>query len=659
MLTTKKIPTTVLPVFAAALVLLVSGCTPSGPEALEQGEKLIREGRYEAAVKKLRIAVEKLPNSPQAYNFFGLAYHKMGDFKQAETRYARALEIDRNHAPVYYNLANLQLQQTNYPGAIRTLQTFVALQPESPQGWTALGAAQKKIGQLDAAAQSYMHASNLSPDRPDIFNELGMIQLAQNQPAIAKGFFERAVTTDTNYAPAVLNLAIVSHRHQTNFPAAIAYYRRYLALDPDSPNADAIGRAVGQLTSALEAPKPEPIRTNAVAKVEPKVVTPAPEPEPVKVTLPMGDTQFVALKTETSSTPQVVRELLERGRLSESMVLTARLQPVEIPAPELPEPKPFGIRTNLDLSFIEPELPAETPVVETAPPVLVAATPQNGIPAEVTPLDGLGEGASPSRVAAPEPEPKPKRGFWQKVNPVNWFGSDDEPEVAEQPAAATSVAARPVASPPPARAEATVGNKPVLTPDDPSEPRRPVAIAPPPVVEKAPEYPRYTYQKYPVPTPGNVGQAKTFILRGVTEQKRKQYVDAIANYRTALRWDPASFDAWYNIGVSAYHGGLTSTALEAFEHALGIDPTSFKARYNFALVLREAGYPIDSAAELSLLEERYPDDVRVQLALGNLHAQALLKYDVARRYYRKVLELAPSHPQSTQIRYWLELHPGP
>ena len=602
MLTTKKIPTTVLPVFAAALMLLVSGCTPSGPEALEQGEKLIRDGRYEAAVKKLRIAVEKLPNSSQAYNFFGLAYHKMGDFKQAETRYARALEIDRNHAPVYYNLANLQLQQTNYAGAIRTLQTFVSLQPEAPQGWTALGAAQKRIGQLDAAAQSYMHASNLSPDRPDIFNELGMIQLAQNQPAIAKGFFERAVTTDTNYAPAVLNLAIVSHRHQTNFPAAIAYYRRYLALDPDSPNADAIGRAVGQLTTALEAPEPEPVVTNAIAFVEPDVVT----PEPEKVELPMGDTEFVMLKTETSATPLVVRELLERGRLSESMVLAASVQPVEIPAPELPEPTPFGIRTNLDLSFMESELPAETPVVETAPPVQVAAVPQNGIPAGVTPLDGLGESESSSRVVAPEPEPKPKRGFWQKVNPVNWFGSDDEPEAVEELAVATTAAPQPVAAPEPENIEASVENQPVLTPDDPSEPRRPIAIAPPPVEVKAPEYPRYTYQKYPVPTPGNAGQAKTFILRGVTEQKRKQYVDAISNYRTALRWDPASFDAWYNIGVSAYHGGLTSTALEAFEHALGIDPTSLKARYNFALVLREAGYPIDSAAELTLLEERYP-----------------------------------------------------
>ena len=54
----------------------------------------------------------------------------------------------------------------------------------------------------------------------------------------------------------------------------------------------------------------------------------------------------------------------------------------------------------------------------------------------------------------------------------------------------------------------------------------------------------------------------------------------------------------------------------------------------------------------------HPDEVRAQLALGNLYAQQLRDPAQARRHYMKVLELDPHNPQATDIRFWLSANPG-
>jgi len=52
-----------------------------------------------------------------------------------------------------------------------------------------------------------------------------------------------------------------------------------------------------------------------------------------------------------------------------------------------------------------------------------------------------------------------------------------------------------------------------------------------------------------------------------------------------------------------------------------------------------------------------PNEVRAQLALGNLYAQQLREPAQARRHYLKVLELDPHNAQATDIRFWLSANP--
>jgi tetratricopeptide (TPR) repeat protein len=165
--------------------------------------------------------------------------------------------------------------------------------------------------------------------------------------------------------------------------------------------------------------------------------------------------------------------------------------------------------------------------------------------------------------------------------------------------------------------------------------------------------PRYAYRNLVRPAPGNRAESEGAFTQGLQAQRQKRLPDALAAFRDAVKADPAYFQARYNLAWTAYALKDWPTALEAYETALAIEPESTDARYNFALTLRQANYPLDAANELERVLARRPDDAGAHLSLANLYAQQLGGANMARPHYLKVLELQPTHPQATQIRYWL------
>jgi tetratricopeptide (TPR) repeat protein len=188
----------------------------------------------------------------------------------------------------------------------------------------------------------------------------------------------------------------------------------------------------------------------------------------------------------------------------------------------------------------------------------------------------------------------------------------------------------------------------------PGSQTKPVSIFQP----AAPTFPRYLYLSPRKPAAGNHGSASGMFTRAQEYEQRSRWTDALEWYRRATAADPSWFEAQYNYGVLAYRLRIYPAALPAYETALAIQPDSVNARYNFALALKAAGYATDAVDELEKIVAANPNEVRAQLALGNLYAQQLRDPAQARRHYLKVLELDPHNAQATDIRFWLSANPG-
>jgi len=263
------------------------------------------------------------------------------------------------------------------------------------------------------------------------------------------------------------------------------------------------------------------------------------------------------------------------------------------------------------------------------------------------------------------PEEQPHRGFFHRLfgayrtnnvakpnprgetltepaSPTDTMAQPGETTVASTPAPATAPASAPAAVPTAVSPSDTMA-------DTKPEEEKPAETKPAPVVT----FNRYTFTSPARPAAGDRRAAEGAFTKARLAEQDENWADALQWYQSAAETDPTWFEAEYNAGVIAHRLRNFNTALPRYELALAVEPESVDARYNFALALKAAGYPLDSADELNKILVLHPEEVRAHLALANLCAQSLHDVAQARQHYLKVLELQPDNPQANDIRFWL------
>lgn len=677
-------------VSAALLILLAfgAGCNPPGRRELLLGKQLVEQGRPLEAIEPLKQAISLFGTNTtaaaRAWNWLGLAYHYSGQAQEALRAYQNAIKSDFNLFAVRYNLGCLLLEHTNLNGAINELVTYTSHQPNDPAGWLRLGTAQFQAKLYDQAEKSLQKVIDLNGSAvqcAEAMNLIGMSRAARRHPQDAVQAFESALTFQSNYAPALLNHAIVAHTQLNNRTLALQKYRAYLNAIGGATNNTSVANLVAQLEAQSQ---PRQITTNQVALPEPTNRIVAAEPiqastnaaaksvPAAQKVLPQSTGQVVAL----TSPPKIVVSPPEPASLQAQTNALAKLTPkttsdvsvTSITGADArltqPEPvTPAAGQTNAvthEMKEPEPAVRVEIVKLDNEPPVKPATeieVPQRQTPPRLE----IGSAQLPpvvSRPAEPVPTPTnvttmatspapatasvehdetvvPKRSWFQRLNPVNLFRSRSK-SAAETPQAETQVARSSSQAAPTSAASAgeAVSEKMLATATRPS-------------------FPRYNYLTPPMPVPGNRALAERHYAAGLLAQKAGSLAQAIREYQQAVAVDPSYFEAQYNLGVAAYDARNWPLALEAFEHALAIKPNDFGARFNLALALEKAGYPLDAANELETLLALNPNKPEVHFAAANLYAQVLDDKPMARAHYSRVLELDPQHPHASAIRRWL------
>ncbi|MDB4683801.1 tetratricopeptide repeat protein [bacterium] len=598
---------------AVCLVAALAGCTPPEQKALEDGSRLLAAGKTAEALVQLEKAQEFIEENEilkkepkitgKLYNQLGLAHQiiskdktgadKPRDLIRAKEYFDRAIDKGGQESKIlaYQNRAWLHLEAEEWEKATADFDALImetdGLSNHVFNLWLEKGTAEFGAERIDDAKESFSRI----PNDPLAQNNLGTIAWKQKRNAVAADHFERAIALDKQNTTALRHLGAV-RQELKQYPEALEAYRAYHGLVPSDSDIRDLIESLEEYLKPDPIPEPDP---EPVAQVEPepepkpKEPEPTPEPEPVEV---------------------VIVE-----------------PPIVEPEPE-PEPEP-----------VAPE-PKVVTVAEFAPLPVPEAKPEEAV-AQV-------EVAEPS---SPEPEPvatqvelaEPAKDWKQRLNPINWFGDDDEKTTAERKKTKSQVSWR--------------STTPVPTTPLPSP--RPLASASTNAVKvanvlpSAVAFPRYKYLSPALPNSGDRQVAKTYFDDGDGAQKREEWQRAKAAYLEAAKADPAWFDARFELGQAAYYTGDTDLALQSFEHALAIQPNDGPARFNFAMSLVQGNYYAAAARELETFLQIDPDNAQAHFEAGRLYAQKL--NDVARAavHYKRVIGLKPGHPQAVTIRYWL------
>lgn len=639
-----------------ALICLLTGCEPHGPKALVEGERLLREGRAEESVRMLQIAVEKLPREARAWNLLGLAYHAKGENSEAASAYGKALALDHRLSAARFNLGSLLLEQGQTQAAVNELTAYTLLQRQDINGWLRLAQAQMEINRSDLADTSYRTVLALSPKHYEALNGLGMVQVSRRRYVDAVQFFQAALAENPGYGPALLNQAVVTHRHLNQKATALQKYRQYLALQPLPENALEVQQIVQALSDEVAGVLRPKFTNGVVTTTVPAIATaptPAAPPSPVVVR--------TAVPPPTVTMP-VVKTVTAPARELRSVPATTA------PAPATPA---GGVASTP--SVTNPPAPAAAPAKTAAPapapPAVVSAPKPEPVPA-VAPADVTKDIAilPPQAIVPPPPEPKPvpapaptvteaarsvpkpapateapasaaekdKRGFFTRMNPFRWGGrrenASNGPETAATPGSGSSVL----------RA-------------DPN----PAPVTKPALESGIPEtgFKRYAYRAFGRPRVGDRSKAVELVNKGVIAHQERRYEEEAAFYRSAMLTDPSSYDAAFNMGLIMAEQGNWLAASQSYEEALAIDPEAVSARYNLAVALRQLDYPVDAGRELERILQSNPNEAKALLGLANLHAQRFKQPRLARQYYLRFLEADPQHPKASEVRFWLSANP--
>ena len=98
------------------------------------GHVLYEEGQFRNAVEQLDQGLQHSPQSAVGNFFFGSAYYKLHEMEKAESLLKNECTLDPQHmAPNHLQLANLCLQRHDYGAAKVQLQTYLQINPSTPQ----------------------------------------------------------------------------------------------------------------------------------------------------------------------------------------------------------------------------------------------------------------------------------------------------------------------------------------------------------------------------------------------------------------------------------------------------------------------------------------------------------------------------------------------
>lgn len=148
----------------AGLALLIAGAAGCVSVPVDESGRIDTEALgYEAMLQGCQAVLVLKPRDYYGLLCVAEAQHGMGNYVQARANYQKALEIKPQETALQLKVARTWMDQQDYAQARSALQSYLAQDPNSAQGWRYLGMVEAKLGSCDAATAAYGRALVIDP----------------------------------------------------------------------------------------------------------------------------------------------------------------------------------------------------------------------------------------------------------------------------------------------------------------------------------------------------------------------------------------------------------------------------------------------------------------------------------------------------------------
>jgi type IV pilus assembly protein PilF len=169
---------------------------------LELAAGYFSEGKTTVALDEIKLALQADPSYGEAFNMRGLIYQRLGDNRQAEDSYRRALQLNSRDADTMHNYAWMMCQMRRYDESIAMFTQANAVPLYSGQSKTYMtrGICELAAGRSELAERSFARSYELDATNPISGYNLANLLFLRNELQRAQFYVRRLNNSDLSNA---------------------------------------------------------------------------------------------------------------------------------------------------------------------------------------------------------------------------------------------------------------------------------------------------------------------------------------------------------------------------------------------------------------------------------------------------------------------------
>jgi tetratricopeptide (TPR) repeat protein len=208
---------------------------------LEEGARLMREKRWEEAVRFFEGMARRSPGQEQVYYQLGVSYLELGQFQKAEEALKRSLRLNPESTPAYLQLARLYEETQRLEEALSAYERIIVVDPMGEMAEFSLlkkslieGIFLARSGNFDGALRFFKSAAEIAPDDPAAHYNIGQVYLRKKDEPRAEEAFRKVIALDPRHQEAYLHLGNLYER-QKRIEESLEAFINAAQIDPTSP----------------------------------------------------------------------------------------------------------------------------------------------------------------------------------------------------------------------------------------------------------------------------------------------------------------------------------------------------------------------------------------------------------------------------------------
>jgi tetratricopeptide (TPR) repeat protein len=219
------------------LILVTAAASLFSQPQLDKAKELVKQKKFTEVITVCQAYLQSSQKDENAWLLLAKALQQIGMLDSAENAAKKVVQLDDEMLEGYTVLAQVQLEKKNVQGAYATAKAGLKMigkkQPKYPPLLVVLGQTLLATDSADAALVAASEAKELDPKNAAAYEVIGDAYVKQKVAPMAISSYENSLEVDS-LQPRVLYKLANAYTKERQYTDAARVYNRILTLDPNN-----------------------------------------------------------------------------------------------------------------------------------------------------------------------------------------------------------------------------------------------------------------------------------------------------------------------------------------------------------------------------------------------------------------------------------------